>query len=274
MTKFIFTYLFIFVATLSLSQSVTGKVVNDSNSEPLEFASIGVIGTNLGTLSNEKGLFNLNVSSQSPEARVRISMIGFEAQIILLENLINKETVIRLKEHSVQLNEVLVKSTKTKQKTIGTKTSSKHFLTGWGGYGAGERGILIKVAKPIYIEKVNFHIAYLEFDSVLFRLHIRKIENGSPTDELLNDNIYIKAKSTGWHEIDLNKYDLSFSQDIAVTIEWVKTWGKIKHPENWRNSLKLSMAFAKGILYGKEANEAQWTIYKRGSPGIYLTVQQ
>jgi len=151
-------------------------------------------------------------------------------------------------------------------------------MTGWGGcgncgedLGGIERGIQIKIAKPVFVEKVNFHIAYFGYDSMLLRLHVRKIENDHPTQELLNKNIYLLAKSTGWQEIDLRKYNLSFSQDIAVSLEWVKAWGKTKDREN---SLKLSVAILKGTMFAKDANEGQWTTQKHVSPAIYLTVQE
>lgn len=205
-------------------------------------------------------------------------MIGFEAQIIPLNELTGKENTIRLKEHSVQLSEVIVRPGKIKRKTIGTKNSSTKSVTGWGGcgncgedLGGIERGIRIDISKPVFLEKVNFHVAYFGFDSMVVRLHVRKIENDHPDKELLNNNIYVRVKSTGWYEIDLRKYNLTFSQDLAVSIEWVKAWGKRKDQEN---SLKLSLAFFKGTLFAKDANEGQWVVQRHVSPGIYLTVQE
>ena len=270
--KKIFLVFFYTASTfLCFGQTISGKIINDANGESLEFASVGIIGTNFGVITNEKGFFRLDATGQSSNEQVRISMIGFESQTITLKNLVDQEIVVRLKEQSVQLKEVIVKSKKTKQKTIGTKSSSTFVVTGWPGYGTGgERGIRIDVKKPIFVEKVNFHIAYLGLDSVQIRLHIRKIENDTPTEELLTENILITAKSTGWYEIDLSKYNLSYSEDIAVTLEWVKAWGTIK---DIRNTLKFSINYFKGTLYAKDASEAKWTTIKHG-PGIYLTVQQ
>ena len=242
------------------------------------YASIGIINTNFGTITNEKGFFKLDARSISSEAKVRISMIGFEAQVIQLNDLIGKETTIQLKEQIVQLSEVIVKPQKVKSKTIGTKSSSKKSVTGWGGcgncsedLGGIERGIRIDLSKPVFVENVNFHVAYFGFDSMLVRLHIRKIEKGSPGKELLNNNIYARVKSIGWYEIDLREYNLSFSEEIAVSIEWVKAWGKTKDKEN---SLKLSLALFKGTLFAKDGNEGNWDVQKNVSPGIYLTVEE
>jgi len=77
-------------------QVITGKIVDSSNMNPLEYVSIGIIGTPLGTLTNAKGEFGLEVKGQSNKAIVRFSMIGFMSQLFSLEELSNKKNVIRL----------------------------------------------------------------------------------------------------------------------------------------------------------------------------------
>ena len=205
-------------------------------------------------------------------------MIGFEEQVIQLNELIGKENTIRLKERIVQLSEVIVKPKKVKRKTIGTKSSSRKNVTGWGGcgncgedLGGIERGTRIDISKAVYLEKVNFYVAHFGYDSMLVRLHIRKIDNNSPGTELLSTNIYTSIKTTGWQEIDLQKYNLSFSHDIAVSIEWVKAWGKRKDQEN---SLKLSVGLFNGTLFAKDGIEGKWDVHKHVSPAIYLTVEE
>lgn len=277
MTK-IFALLVLYLSvSFCFSQSISGKVVNESTQEPLAYVSIEIVNKNSGTVTSEDGSFKFNIASFSPQSKVRISMIGFEAQIIQLKDLINHENVIRLKELPVQLSEVIVRPQKQKHKTIGTKSSTTKTMTGWGGcgncsenLGGIERGIQLDIDKTVFVEKVNFHIAYLGYDSMLLRLHIRKIENDNPGDELLKNNIYIRAKSEGWQEIDLRRYNLSFSADVAVSLEWVKAWGKVKGKEN---SMKLSVALFKGKLLAKDTHGGNWTISKHASPGIYLTVE-
>ncbi len=267
--------LFTSINYLSLSQVITGKVVNDATGDPLEFSSVGIVGHAIGDITDSKGNFRLTGNSLSKDAQVRISMIGFQAQTFYVRDLLDKENILRLKEQTVGLSEVVVKSSKTKRNTIGTKSSTKHILTGWGAAGeGGERGLRIEIkGKPIFIEKLNFHIAYNQFDSVLIRLHIRKIENGTPSEELLHDNILTISRSAGWVEIDLSKYNLFYSEDIAVTLEWVKAWGLFQK-DFYNNGTKFSLNYFKGTLFAKEASESNWTVFKHKSPGIYLTVQQ
>jgi hypothetical protein len=116
---------------------------------------------------------------------------------------------------------------------------------------------------------LNFYIAQNLFDSVLLRLHVRKITDRTPSQELLNQNVFIKVRiKNGWVKFDLTDYNLIFRNEIAVTLEWVKAWGVCKDG----NCLLFSLNAIKGTLYAKEASESTWTVKSSKSPGIYLTV--
>lgn len=278
MIKIVSASLSIIINIHSFSQSISGQVISEKTQQPLAYVTIQVINKGSGTITDENGLFKLNANSFSQEAEIKLSMIGFETQIVGVKGLIDHENIFRMKEHTVQLSEVIVRPKKIKVKTLGTKSSSTKNVTGWGGcgncnedLGGIERGIRIDTRKPVFVEKVNFHVAYFGYDSMLLRLHVRKIEDDLPAQELLNNNIYVRLKTTGWHEIDLRKYNLSFSQDVAVSLEWVKAWGKTKGKEN---SLKLSLALFKGTLFGKNYRGNQWDVHKPVSPAIYLTVEE
>lgn len=261
-----------------VSQSISGQVISAKTQQPLAYVTIQVINKGLGTITDENGLFKLNASGFSQEAEIKLSMIGFETQIVSVKDLVNHENIFQMKELTVQLSEVIVRPKKIKVKTLGTKSLSTKNMTGWGGcgncsedLGGIERGIRIDTRRPVFVEKVNFHVAYFGYDSMLLRLHVRKIKDELPAQELLNNNIYVRVKSTGWHEIDLRTYNLSFSEDVAVSLEWVKAWGNTKGKEN---SLKLSLALFKGTLFDKNFRGNQWTVHKPASPAIYLTVEE
>jgi hypothetical protein len=277
MQKVFILFLNLICSSLTFCQSVvSGQIVDANNREPLAFVSVGIMGTDKGTITNENGFFKLAINGISPEAKVRFSMVGFESQTIVVKDFISNENVIQMKEQPFKLKEVVVRSTKTKRWTIGTKASNAKTVTGWGGcgncsaeLGGIERGIAMKISKPVFVERVNFFVAYFGYDSMLLRLHVRKIKNDLPAEELLTENIYARIKSTGLAEIDLTNYNLIFSEDIAVSVEWVKAWGK---REGQENALKLSLKMFTGTLFAKDAIEGRWTVQKHMSPGIYLTV--
>ncbi len=271
MAKIVSVFFFLLAHPTIFAQLISGRITTEKNGNGLAFASIGIIGTDFGTLTNEDGFFKLNVAGQSLSSTLRVSMIGYKPQRFLINDLVGHENMIKLKENITELKEVVIKTKKVKQKTLGGKSSSFFTVTGWGQFGnGGERGTLITIKKNILVEKVSFHIAYLGYDSVLLRLHIRDVVSGEPENELLNENILKVARSTGWHEINLTKYNLAYEKNIVVTLEWIKAWGKYKDVRN--NGLKFSINWFKGPIFAKEAGESKWIIYKKWQPGIYLTV--
>lgn len=49
------TFLLLCIGTSLFGQTIKGKVVDENTSQPLEYASIGIVNTRYGTISNAKG---------------------------------------------------------------------------------------------------------------------------------------------------------------------------------------------------------------------------
>ncbi len=88
-----------------------------------------MVNKNIGTVSDEKGYFILEVNPETPlESELKISMLGYEPKSFTLEGFIQKNTVIvSLEEKSTALEEVVLtaKRTEFETKTLGNKTNSK-----------------------------------------------------------------------------------------------------------------------------------------------------
>ncbi|MEI9921051.1 MAG: carboxypeptidase-like regulatory domain-containing protein [Bacteroidota bacterium] len=125
----------IFLIPFNLAaQVISGTVINSASNEPLVYASIGVIATDYGVTTNEQGKFRINVGNIPKDATVRISMIGYRSKTLVVSELTDN-IVIGLTEEPTVLKEVLVKPAKTTQ--LGSNTTTKLNLTGWGGFGVG-----------------------------------------------------------------------------------------------------------------------------------------
>ena len=259
---------FIVCSTATLGQALEGKVVDANSGQLLVYVNVGVVGTSIGTITNSQGKFSLDIGKQPLSSILRLSMIGYQSQEFVVSDLLN-EAIIELVETPILLDVVTVKPKKFVKKRVGTKSTSKLTVTGWSGVGKGyENGIKIKVKNSVYLETLYFYIATNDFDSVLLRLHIKKIVNDIPAEEMLTENILIPVSiKSGWVNVDLKKCNLSYSQNFALTLEWLEAWGGNEMP-----NLLLSMSIFKGNIYSKVASEAEWTIFENKSPGIYLDV--
>src|SRR5699024_10603404 len=96
--------------------STIGGLVKDENNNPLVGASIHVQNTNIGSLTDQNGQFELKASIGQT---LIISYIGMETKSITIKNL--KDLVITMQSEGSTLNELVV---------IGYGTVKKKDLTG------------------------------------------------------------------------------------------------------------------------------------------------
>jgi len=98
---------YLFFVNINFAQTiVSGKIV-DINNEPLPFVHIRIENTNIGTISNDFGLFKLNTSSESINVRIVITAIGYTAKKI---SLMEGYHIIPLSPDVTKLKEVIVVS--------------------------------------------------------------------------------------------------------------------------------------------------------------------
>jgi len=101
------TLLFLFSFQCILAQSIiSGKIV-DSNNAPIPFAHIRVENTNVGTISNDIGVFKLVVHIENKDKLLIISSLGYKTEKITLAD---EYQTITLTEDVTQLNEVVIVS--------------------------------------------------------------------------------------------------------------------------------------------------------------------
>jgi hypothetical protein len=266
-------------------QTITGHVIDISNREPLIYASIGVTETAVGTITDEKGNFRLDVNNIPPKSIVRISMIGFKARTFTLDQLTMEPDTISLVNENYYLPEVFV-SPAGKAINVGTtRFSFKNGFCGWSGDNIGkgwEIGTKIDLGdSPKRLKSLHIRVNKQSFDSSLFRLHIRDIGDSLPQNELLKTNILIPiTRESGWIAIDLRKYNLVFEGEIALTLEWIKVIGmdlnkliEIEGIKQRSQAVTLNVKQKEGLSFTKWGIEAKWIRHDGISPSIYLTVQ-
>jgi hypothetical protein len=280
-----FSIILLFFSFQVYCQKITGYVFDASNKQPLEYASVGVIGTSIGMITNEEGQFILNTNGVSDSALLRISMIGYKALVFNVKEIKGKNNLISLEREPIQLSEVLVKPGR-KSLNIGNVGYSKRSgVCGWGGidFGRGnEIGLKISLgSQPAHLQSLHILVSLNSFDTSLFRLHIRNLINKFPGNELLKQNILLPfTTKSGWADLDLTPFNLVFSGDIVVSLEWLKV-------KNLNNNRLIKMNGAKqpsaNVLFKvkkspntgfyKWGTESQWHKDDQKGASIYLTVQ-
>ena len=126
MNKYILLVLFLFssffIIAQNLTQTIKGKIIDNSSQEPLPSATIVILGTNpiIGTTSDMDGNFRLeNVAVGRYD--LKVSFIGYES-VVKPEVIVtsSKEVIltIALTENAYSLDEIVIKPRVIKEKPI------------------------------------------------------------------------------------------------------------------------------------------------------------
>ncbi len=85
-----------------------GEIQDAKSGEPLPFAAISIQNSILGTISNEEGVFSLQIRNSRVNDTLLISYLGYQSFKIALNN-ISKYQVYRLESTSIPLQEVIIR---------------------------------------------------------------------------------------------------------------------------------------------------------------------
>ncbi len=283
MRLFIASCLLILSQINTSGQIIKGQILDSKTNKSLEYVSVGIINTSFGAITDDKGYFEFGYKDLDSSSTVRVSMIGYENQIFSIQDLSQKDQVIRLTETCYEIAEIII--TPKIEKIIGANGFNK--FKGWSGWNVRhirkgcEIGIKLNLGnKPVKIKSLHVLLHRQAFDTTLYRLHIRRINDTLIKNELLNENIIVSiTNESGWAEIDLHHYNLIFEGEIGLTLEMLDAIGL-----NEDRAMKINDRIQKNyILLNNKKNqtglirwgpEAKWIINNDNSPSIYLTIME
>jgi len=108
MKKFILIFLFINIYLVASNQVIRGTIVDNTTKNVIHSASVYFNGTSVGTLSDENGNFQIDISKYS-SMPITISAIGYYS-VTLTNFLTGKPNLIYMSPKLFELNEVIVKA--------------------------------------------------------------------------------------------------------------------------------------------------------------------
>ena len=208
-------------------------MVSNETNQSISFANIGVVGKDIGTVSNDSGYFKIKLPAQFDNDTVRISCIGFKTQnyrVVDFKNTILKTHLIKLERLSYNLPEIAISNKKFKD--LGYL--SKGGFAGNFGYEntlGYELGNLITLKETGCILKTaNIHVLKSSYKHLFFRVNVYKMLDDSSFVNILREPIYYSGNGTFSKEktikIDLSKYKIYVHSNFLVSIEMVKDLGK------------------------------------------------
>lgn len=223
--RILFIIAFIFftaIPTMVFSEVIIkGKVTYKSDATPAAFVSVELSNRKgFHTITNFAGNFSLYISNSKSTDSLLISAVGYQSISMPVQIAINRTEFVLIE---------IVKSMEgvTLRKTleIGSISESVGFYRGWTHQNTGgEIGRIFSLPhKNFKLDKIRFKAGNL-CDTCLLRLRIRKVVNGLPEDEILQDSISIYVNHLSLNskvpEFDLSAYDLTLREkEFFVGIE-------------------------------------------------------
>lgn len=257
------------------SQKLRGVVVNSETEEPLSFVHIGVVGKNVGLISDDEGQFELDLSKFDKDDDIVFSMISYETLVIARPESHQRDLVIKLKPIFYEMEMVeIAADRKIKSTRLGRYRSTKT-TTGEGGteeFGfGGEWGIrIVFPGKSYYLKDINFHTRFNTVDSVLYRLNVYEIDDGLPGRSKLGQEIYTRSYSGDkWISANIVSHGIKIDKDVIVTFELVRIW----YNPVGTNQLFYShgKGYEEGSSYSRESSHDRWMKNERGPIAMYVT---
>lgn len=89
---------------------IIGSIYDRESGEPLAFANISLLGKSIGTVSNDRGRFNLKISYNNLLDTLAVSYIGYKNTYIPINQLSFYKNKIYLKQDRFQIQEVIIRS--------------------------------------------------------------------------------------------------------------------------------------------------------------------
>lgn len=223
-------FIFLISCNSIFGQVIIGTLINADSKQPIGFANIGIVGKNVGTVTDLNGRFKLFVDSKYDNDTILFSIIGYKPLLIKISDLRKKvDNEVFLKERAYEITEVVIKPRIFKQRTLGVTTKFKNISSGFKDNILGyECGILMKVKKTAFIKKINLNISYCTYDTIFYRLNIYKVSGKMDFENILREPIYLKIPKESVKDeiqIDLQSKNIVVDGDFLITLEHVKDLG-------------------------------------------------
>lgn len=217
----------------SFGQALSGKVTNSENTTAIDFVSIGVVGMDIGTVSDDNGNYQLSIPSEYDNEILRFSYLGFEYFEIMVKDFKKRgHHDVELSPMAYALEEIVVTPNILGRKKLGITTNTKNTTAGFGEYRLGfEHAVRMKLPKneKAIIEKISINIARCTFDSLLYRVNVYEIKGKKKITSILKKPIYIewtKKQIKDQISFNLEEEDIQVTGDFLISLEHIKDLGE------------------------------------------------
>ena len=233
MKFFIIIFLLLNSNAILSGQAISGTVFEMNSEMTIEYVNIGIVGKNVGTVSDQNGRYRLLINPEYHNDTLRFSSIGYHSYSVKVSDFVSMNNGnVSLEKREYELTEMVVRPRRFRERTLGvtTRVSLVHgcFMDSITG---SEIGMLMKNEKIAFLKEVNLVVSNVlpcSFDSIFYRINIYKADNNMQFENILTNPVYVSASKREARNnitVDLRRLNLVIDGDFLVTFEGVKDLG-------------------------------------------------
>lgn len=271
----------------AIGQTLTGTITAGSAAGPVPYANLGIPGKTVGTVTDERGTYQLAYTSANLTDTVYVSSLGYQPQRVVLRELVAQpnRTLVPV---AVPLAGVRVQAAGfyKRRRTLGCTSTSQSIITRLKAEHLGaEMGMVVSLKhKPAKLLTAHFNVLYYQPDTLQFRVNLyRLLPDGRPSGEkLLTRNLLVstadRVNSDAPLTVDLTTDQLVMDEDFLLTLEWI-SGGEVQQVSK-NLAFSSSLGYGKGDLYFRKTSQDSWEKPSLGARlagmqpkvGFYVTV--
>jgi len=219
---------------IALGQQISGTVTEMNGDIPVEFVNIGIVGKNVGTVSDRNGKYTLQVNPKYQDDTLRFSSIGYRTYSVKVSDFLKLNNGnVSFEKMTYDITEVVVRPQKVNQKILGITTknkSKKHCILSTANNscttnGGLEFGVIIRNNETVFINEININLAKFSFDSISFRINIYQPDKHLKFTNILRNPVLHSVseqeivKNKNKITVDVRHHNIVLDGDFLVTFE-------------------------------------------------------
>lgn len=239
MIRFSFVIVFfVWVIIPSFSQKVVkGAVFEQYSRKPVAFVNIGILGSNVGSISNADGSFAVSIPESLSGDTLLFSALGYGTRRIPVSIIkTGQPFTILLPEKIIELDQVTVSARREKKKNfwLGNKYHKGGNIYADSVAAGSAMALLIEnkypayhedLVFPVFIEKAVLMISVNTFDE--FKVRVRFLEVDSitqlPGKDIFDESVIVTSNiKKGWLTFDLSSFNFKIDKSrFFLAFEWI-----------------------------------------------------
>ncbi|WP_130736788.1 serine hydrolase [Flavobacterium sp. J27] len=226
-----FLALFAFMSISNGQIKLKGKIIDSKTNVPISYANIGILNTEIGTISNEDGSFFVQIPEENVTSSIIFSSLGYVSQTINGSSFSDKlNIVIRLNEDITELEAIELTYQKKKKKSETYGNGKSLLLSGQLHYDRLKAGsamaLLIEKNNPDleFISNASLYIAKNLSPKFKVRLRIMSVDGMTkrPGEDLIKEQILkVSDIKKGWLDFDVKELHKITDSSFFLVFEWI-----------------------------------------------------